>query len=363
MMNYVEGMIYQQDGFRQGYFSFSDGIVVEVGHGNAPEPNKTIAKGLVLPLLTNCHTHIGDAIARGQELTGDVSELVAPPNGLKFRILRNSKPAELTAAMHQAIKEMLDSGTGMFCDFREEGLEGVKLLNQAISDLPINPIIMGRPKGLEYSKDELAALLPKVSGLGVSSISDWEYPELEKVARETKAVGKLFAMHASECAREDIDLILDLKPDFLIHMTYASESDYEKIAELGIPIVLCVRSNIFFKNIPNIPKMLEKGVTLLLGSDNAMINSSNLFEELKAAYELSNQFDKVEPKTILKMVTLNPNKILNPKDYVNLAPGTPSNFMVLDKSGIGQKPEEVLVKGIEAKDIQMINIGTMIWKK
>ena len=30
--------------------------------------------------------------------------------------------------------------------------------------------------------------------------------------------GKLVALHASEAAREDIDAVLDLRPDFLVHM-------------------------------------------------------------------------------------------------------------------------------------------------
>jgi len=359
-MNFVEGMIYQESGFIKGYLGFETGLVSEVNAGKTPQNGKLLAKGVVLPILTNCHTHIGDAIAHGREFTGDITELVAPPNGLKFRILRESNRNELIQAMRLGAIEMLNTGTGTFIDFREEGVLGVELLTQAIQSLPINPLILGRPKTTKYSKDELDQLLEKVDGIGVSSMLDWEYAELEKVAKVTKRLGKSFALHASERLHEDIDPILDLHPDFLVHMTYGTDYDFEKLSELGIPVVLCLRSNIFFNNIPNIPKMLNKGVTLVLGSDNLMLNTPNLFEELKAGFKLANRFGEVKPETLLNMISLNLKKILNPKYYINLAPGSQSNFIVLDVPLTS--PELSLMNGIEKNDIKLIVIGNNIWK-
>jgi cytosine/adenosine deaminase-related metal-dependent hydrolase len=362
-MNFVEGMIYQGSGFIRGYLGFEDGMVTEVGSGSVPSTikDRSLAKGIVLPLLTNCHTHIGDAIARGRKLSNDVSELVAPPNGLKFRILRDSRPEELITSMHNAVIEMLDSGIGTFFDFREQGLHGIELLSESVKGLPCNTKIMGRPSKIEYSKSEVDLILKTADGIGISSISDWEYSELEKLAKATKQAGKLFALHASECKREDLDLILDLHPDFLVHMTYGSDNDYEILSEFGIPVVLCSRSNKFFNNIPNIPKMLAKDVTIVLGTDNAMINSCNLFDELKVAFILANNSGKVTPDTMVEMITCNTKKLLNPKDYINLTVGTPSNFMVIQKPLTN--PAQSLVQGIAAKDIKFINIGSKVWKE
>ena len=228
-LQYVEGMIYQDSDFIKGYLSFENGLIQDISAGYCPESKKVISKGVVLPLLTNYHTHMGDAIARGRNLSGTVEQLVAPPNGLKFQILRQSKPEELIAAMRLAISEMLNTGTGCFIDFREEGVAGVKYLKSALEGLPIKPFILGRPKGLDYSHYEINELLAHVDGLGLSSITDWDYSELKKIAAETKRKGKWFALHASERHREDIDLILDLKPDFLVHMTYGSDNDYEQV--------------------------------------------------------------------------------------------------------------------------------------
>ncbi|WP_455391750.1 amidohydrolase family protein [[Eubacterium] cellulosolvens] len=359
-MAYVEGLIYQDSGFVKGYMEYAEGEIIDVVVGSCPNPDGPLVKGVVIPLLTNCHTHLGDAIAYGRQMSGDLESLVAPPDGLKFRILRESTPEDLISAMHRAMERMLSTGTGTFIDFREEGTVGVELLTKSVSKLPIQALIMGRPKELRYSKEELACLLPMVDGIGLSSLTDWEYSEIEKIATEVKRKGKLLALHASERTHEDLDKILKLRPDFLVHMTYGSDSDFETLAALEIPIVLCLRSNIFFKNIPNIPKMLEKDVALVLGTDNAMFNSPNLFKELEIGFKLANRFGQVSPKEMFKMITLNLKKILNPKYYISLAPGTQSNFMVLDIPFA--KPEFTIVNGVRPEQIKLINIGRTLWK-
>jgi cytosine/adenosine deaminase-related metal-dependent hydrolase len=107
--------------------------------------------------------------------------------------------------------------------------------------------------------------------------------------------------------------------------------------------------------------MLKKGVILVLGTDNAMLNAPNLFEELKSCFQLANEFGEAPPETLLKMITLNNKKILNPKYYISLAPGTKSNFMVLDIPI--SNPELTIAQGINPGDIKLINIGTTLWKK
>ena len=42
---------------------------------------------------------------------------------------------------------------------------------------------------------------------------------------------------------QDIEAVIDLKPDFLVHMCHASDSDLQKARDAGISIVVCPRSN------------------------------------------------------------------------------------------------------------------------
>ena len=46
--------------------------------------------------------------------------------------------------MRKTVKSMLKKGTTTFVDFREGGLDGVLLIQKALSNIPIRAIILGR---------------------------------------------------------------------------------------------------------------------------------------------------------------------------------------------------------------------------
>src|SRR5207244_5677151 len=96
------------------------------------------------PGLWNAHTHLGDAVIT-QELTGTLEELVAPPHGLKHRILAKAKDDAVIGAMRRAMATMLRTGTTGFSDFREGGLKGLKLMYAAVAAMPLQGVALGRP--------------------------------------------------------------------------------------------------------------------------------------------------------------------------------------------------------------------------
>ena len=203
-------------------------------------------------------------------------------------------------------------------------------------------LILARPEKLTYDKEEINIILENSNGLGLSSISDWEYSELYKIAKHTKTKKKIFSIHASERLREDIDLILDLKPDFIIHMNNASESDLIKVKENNISIVICPRSNNFF-NLKTNYKIMEKlNINLMLGTDNSMINNPNILTEL-IYYKKISKIRNIE--NLLNMITYNPRKALNHK-YNILDLKSSKEFIVLDKKTLDiikiQNNEEII---------------------
>lgn len=229
--------------------------------------------------IFNCHTHIGDAFIHiDRERRWSVEELVAPPNGLKHLLLEKADEEEIMEGMKGAIKIMKECGITHFCDFREGGIKGINMLKKILND--IDAIILGRPLHHFYDKKEMDEILKISDGIGVSSISDWDFYELRKVADHVNKKKKIFALHASEAVREDINKILDLKPTFLVHMSRANDSDLELIANEGIPVVICPRSNAFFGIKTKVKEMKKKGVKLMLGTDNAMITPPNIIEEM-----------------------------------------------------------------------------------
>ena len=275
-MYYVSGEILTESGFKKGYLGFEKNKIVETGKGNPLK--KPICKGLIVPSFVNAHTHIGDSFIKIKniDLPKNVEELVAPPNGLKHKLLREASSKDIIEGMEKSIDIMRKNGTKYFCDFRENGKKGIDLLKTALKNKKISCLIFSRPENLRYDKEEVEILLKESDGVGISSISDWDYSELKKLALHIKQKKKFFAIHASECFRENIDLVLDLKPDFLVHMVFATESDFNRVSEEGIPIVVCLRSNAFFSLKPDVELMKKVGVELLIGTDNAMLNTPNI---------------------------------------------------------------------------------------
>lgn len=353
-MKYVCGKLYLNEKFINGYVGFENGIIKEVGKGKINNP---IAKGIIVPGFFNAHTHIGDTIIKDVEISDSLENIMKPPNGIKHKILRESQSEDIIKNMERSLNEILMSGTTFFSDFREDGLKGISQLEKAIENFPIKLYTFARPKNLKYSKQELENILKKVYGIGISSISDWDYSELQKISIHTKKRGKMFALHASEDTREDIDKILDLNPDFLVHMTKANTSDLEIVKDNNIPIVVCPRANVFFGNIPDIPKMLKYGIKLCLGTDNAMINTPNLFREMEFAYKISRLKGQVSSKEIFNM-GISP-KILNLRNEVKV--GNLANFVVFNMDS--ENPFKAIVNSADSRKIMMIAVGKYIWRR
>jgi len=329
-MDYIQGDILTEEGFIKGHIAFDYDNDISIRRGNSP--HKPLVQGLIVPSFVNSHTHIGDSFIKEKKivLPKNVEELVAPPNGLKHKLLRNASEKELINGMEKSIIDMIKKGTSSFCDFRENGVKGISLLKIALKNKKIRPIILSRPTGLIYDKDEINQLLRISQGFGLSSVSDWEYSEIEKIAKIAKRKGKIIALHASEVFREDIDLILDLKPDFLIHMIKATESDLFRLKEEGIPVVICPRSNSFFNLKLDLKLMKKIGITLMLGTDNSMLNSPDVLDELKFLLKYSKIFTLEE---LFKMITITPKKVLNLVDCIS-GPNLLGNFVVLERDSL-----------------------------
>jgi len=350
----VSGWYYDGHRFRSGTVGWEDGVIVQVTSGRARSP---LARGLIIPALWNAHSHLGDSVVT-QELRGTLEELVAPPHGLKHRVLARAKDPAVVAAMRRAMATMLRAGTAGFTDFREGGLRGLKLVYGALGALPMRSVILGRPSGLVYEAHEVAALLRTCDGIALSSYIDWPADEVEKLAADARRAGKRFAVHCSERIREDIDAVLDLHPAFLVHMVHGTDGDFERCADADVPIVVCPRSNAFFGLTPDMPRMLRAGVELWLGTDNAMINSPSMLRELEWAYRISRARGGVAAKDLVGMA-LQGRKLLDEEAECRISPGGPADLAVLDLPG-GPHGFASLLRAV-ASDIRLMVVGGNPW--
>ena len=355
-MDVLAGTVLRDDGFARGSVVIEDGIVAGISRSIPKDP---LSKGVVIPAFLNAHTHVADAIVR-QELVGSLEDIVAPPRGLKHRILAASKDEDLVDAMRATIDTMVLSGVSGFWDFREGGLSGLRLLLRAALGRPVMPLALGRPERIEYRREEIDAILRVADGIGISSVLDWPRDEVEKLAKHVHRAGKIFATHCSERVREEIDGVLDLKPAFLVHMTEAADADLARCADAGVAIVVCPRSNVFFGRIPDIPRLLRHGLEVYLGTDNAMVNSPSILREMEFAYKVSRLKGGVSARDIVAMA-LRGRKGLSEPSNLGVRVGDPANLVVLD---IPQEGDlfVALLRAVEA-DIALVYLGGPAWQR
>jgi len=353
-MRYVSGKVLTAEGFIEGYVGFQDGMVIEVGKGPVEDAE---ARGIILPTLTDAHTHLADYLVP-VDLSLSLEELVAPPEGLKHRMLRLTSKNDLRQAFQAARSIMLRRGCSRFLDFREGGEEGARALKMQ-KGWP-RPFVMGRPLHLRFEREEVDAVLHHADGIGTSSVSDWDAGELSELAKYVRSKRKPFAIHASERVREDIDEILDLKPSFVVHMTMATEGDIEACVKQKVPIVSCPRSNLFLGGTSPLATMLRVGATVALGTDNAMFTLPDMLAEMESAARLLRQQGVKDVSPVLSMALENGKNLLMRQAPIGIGPGSPCDFMVMSSHG-GDPTTDLVLRG-SSSDPLMICLGKEEWR-
>lgn len=288
-------------------------VVCEDGRITAVEEAPVESDRIVVPAFINAHTHIGDSIAKeaGRGLT--LEELVAPPDGLKHRLLRESSREAMVAAIERSIRFMHAGGVSAFVDFREGGADGVSVLREAASGLPVDAFAMGR--------DELAAL-EVGDGYGASGAADAEFAPEREAAREAD---KPFGIHAGENRTDDIEPALDLEPDYLVHMVNAGSNHLDRVEREEIPVVVCPRANLVTSvGVPPIEELVER-TTVALGTDNVMLNSPSMFREMEFAAKLTD----LDAPDVLAMATRAGAKLMD-LNAGTIEPDREARLLVLD---------------------------------
>lgn len=386
-----------------------DGIITGVGSDRDLSPIDSEssvfdAEGLLLlPGLINAHTHIGDSIAKDITLDPDLSSTVDPIVGIKRKVLSKTDPIHLEAFMRYTAVSMLKNGIVAFADFREGGLDGVKLLRRAVSGLKIKPLVLGRKEKyynpsyrqfnsgtgtVESSVDPSAIpgdifdLLDVSDGLGISGTNEntdtslTEYSKAVRNYNNTSSLGtrRLLAIHTAE-SQETAALsirkfglteveraIKFLQPDFVVHMTQATDKDITAIATNKIGVVVCPRSNgLLGCGVPRIVDMIKKGCIVGLGTDNVMLNSPDLFKEMDYIWKASRaaNIHQISARDILKMATVNGAEILHLNSGC-IESGRSADLLFIDKRHIDLYPIHDPYASIVQRASQSSIMGMMI---
>jgi len=327
----LQGTIICGDDFREeeGYICLRDGIIREMGQ----EKVDADFSGIICPRFVNAHVHLGDSAFKDPPFL-PLSDLVGP-GGLKARLLGETPRGLLVEGVRRSLHQMEASGTYAFADFREGGHEGVLLLEEALGDMPLRARILGRPASpaLDASARGGAArpAAPgRCWGLGLSSTRDHHPHFIEAAVDAAREAGQAVAIHAGEAERDDIGDALRLRPDILVHMGRADERELRQAADAGMAVAVCPRSNLITNSArPDVKKMLSYGLTVGVGTDNVMLNSPDMFEEMHILVRALLHDDR----QVFKMCTLNGAKMLGLDGQIgSIQEGKEARLMVIDGS-------------------------------
>lgn len=301
-----------------------DGRIIEMAKDVCEGKIIDATDSIVCPTFLNGHTHIGDSIIKDEGYGLSLGEMVKPPNGVKHKALANAEDGEIIDAMKKSMWDMFESGTTHFIDYREGGIKGVELLRKASKNLPVTPVILGRDDSfygqnpdLRKVKIAIRKLLKLADGIALSGFGEISDEVASLITSECRKAGKISSIHVAESMHLQDDSLRDFNKteiqrgvdadfDQLVHCTNPRNNDLELIKNSNV--VVCPRANATLNvGVAHLNEMFSKGIKPLLGSDNLMLNSPNLFRELEFSLKIMSVYYKnyLNPKDLLKTATTN----------------------------------------------------------
>jgi 5-methylthioadenosine/S-adenosylhomocysteine deaminase len=362
------GTILTMDGktavFKNGALGIEGDSISYVGpaHDEIVEATKVIDArgGLILPGLVNAHTHAAMTLFRG---LADDLPLMEWLNHYIFPAESRMDGDFVYTGTLLACAEMIMSGTTTFCDmylFEHQVAKAAQkagmrcLVGEVLYDFH-SPNYGPMEKGLEYSEwligrwkhDPLVSIAVEPHSLFTCS------PELLRAANELALAHRVpLIVHMAETLHEVAEikktygkgpvehlLSMGLLGPHLIadHCVHLDESDIRHLAEHGVKVVHNPESNMkLASGVAPIPKMMEHGVTVGLGTDGCASNNNlDLLTEMDMAAKLhkvhSMDTTVMDAHTVLKMATIEGAKALGLHDITgSLEKGKRADVILVD---------------------------------
>lgn len=342
-------------------FTVKDDTIASIELGS---PCQAIARGalVIMPGMYNSHTHIGDSCAPDGATGLTLEQGFFRPDGYKYRKLAEQPEDEHWVQITNHLQYMARTGTIGHIDFREQGAYGAQLLRRAAEATGLRSVILGQfnrvpftPSELQQNQAklsegaiaELEEILAVADGFSESTMNDLTDAAWIEIHRLTSQHHKLRAIHCLEnegyrnvslavTGRGDLERALEeYQPHLVIHATVANAEEIRLLSQQQVNVVLNPRANANLGlPLPPIAPLLQSQANLLLGTDNGLLNSPNLFAELDFTYKVAkSQFGNAQqptPQAILKMVTSNIRPVLGGDTYGYLETGLPADFVVLN---------------------------------
>jgi 5-methylthioadenosine/S-adenosylhomocysteine deaminase len=340
----------------EGVVVVDNGLITFVGKDTEEKADKMIdATGCaVMPGLINAHTHLSMTLFRGYAdglLYGDWIKKIQQAE-MKL------SPANIRAGAYLGVLEMIKSGTTAFADMyiymdevarvvEETGIraalgygmiEGLnedpdtKLKSRAGFNRKWNGKAGGRITTMYAPHSAISC--SKEFLIRVKELAGMDNSRIHIHVLETGDELRLMKKHYGMCSVNFLDGIGLLGQGVLAaHCIWLSDGNIDILRNNNVNVVHCPSSNMALgTGVAPVPKMLEKGINVALGTDGAASGGSlDMWKEMRAASYLHKLKDPqaMPASTVLGMATVSGAQALGIKAGV-LKPGYLADIILVD---------------------------------
>ncbi len=351
---------------------------------------------IIMPGLVNCHTHVPMSMFRG--LADDLPLEVWLNEHIFPAEARQVNPESVAKWTLHSCREMLLAGTTTCCDgyfleahvARAMDQSGIRAIaGQGVIDFPAPGVpdpgknIQAARAFVEQIKDLSSRITPSIFCHSPYTCSQETLKAAKQAAQEANL---LFQIHVAETRNEAAmvkglagrsiiryldDLgILDADT-LLVHAIWISDQDIKIIRQRSARVAHCPESNMkLASGIARIPRLLEAGVVVGLGTDGcASNNDHDLFAEMGTAAKL-HKVACLDPcvmdaRTCLKMATLEGARALGLVQSIgSLEKGKRADLILVDMSKPhmipSYDPYSSLVYSAKSSDVSLVMVDGIV---
>lgn len=341
-----------------------DGSTIDYIGTKRPQKAYTTEKNmydkLLMPGLANCHGHTAMNLLRGIGSDLNLMDWLH----LLWPIEDKMRDQDLVSGMEMSILEMLACGTTSFCDMYMRPMITQKCIEESGIKANLTRVVIGGDNSTDYksypNRVESLDFYTNYNGAFEDRLHvDWcihaEYTIADKIAenwaKEIQEIGGRLHIHLAETKKEQEECIQrrgktatqwfnDLGffnlPCYAAHCVWVTAQDMAIMKEKGVSPVHNPSSNLKLgSGIAPIPKMLDMGLNVALGTDGSASNNNvNMFEEMHLASIIHNGLIQdptlMKPAQVIKMATINGAKLQGRPDTGSLEVGKKADIIALN---------------------------------
>lgn len=322
---------------------------------------KDMSGKLLSPGLINCHTHASMTLLRGRGSDLPLHEWLF---NYMFPVEAKMTAEDIKAGTELAVLEMIRTGTTSFSDMYIFPETTIKVVGEAGLKCSVDRYMQSFSLEETYEENgrgrESIELYQKYHNsydgrihVDFSIHAEYTCNEMmvRKYSEDCKKLGARMHIHLSETKSEHDackekygktpaqwfnDLGTFENPTFAAHCVWVEEEDIDIFKEKNVSVVHNPSSNMKLgSGFAPIPKMIEKGINVTLGTDGAASNNNlDMFEEMHLASIIHNGYHLdptlMKAETVFLMATKNGALLQGREDTGVLEVGKKADIIALD---------------------------------